>query len=198
MTEFVQIDAPRSHWIDRVDFRTGELFESIAYQPATSRLSLPAAPSLATVAGFTGQYQMERYLASKDGRTMKRVNDTRRIYDMDKGDHHLTGKPMVMSNRDYELINLLAQAVSYRNIILCTLSTAATLLQVSPKHVHRTLASLGGVVRVSTTREGIRKGHIKIEINPAYAFRYERDALESARANALNNWIRGVIEGSRP
>lgn len=179
--------------LDRVDFRTGELFESIAYVVTPSRLPLTAAPTLAAGATPTSASQMARLLVSKDGRTLKRINDVRRIYDADKGDHHYSGKAVSMTNAEYELINRLVQAIDYRNIIITPILEMAELLGVGRSHVHRKLAYLKGVVRVSGSTGGIRKGDIKVEINPAYGFRYERDALPTARASAMNHWISTFI-----
>lgn len=173
---------------DNVDYWSGEIVSQHSYVVCPAP-TLPAAPTLGANHTPTSATMMKRMLKMKDGRTLKLVNDVRRIYDADKGDHHYQGKDVSMSNATHDLLNLLVQRIDYRNVILITLTEAAELLSVRRDHVNRKLDTLGGAIRVSGSTEGIKKGDIKIEINPAYGFRYERDAMPTARASAMNSWI---------
>lgn len=178
--------------IDQVNFWTGEITQrhSYAVRPMPA---LPAPPSLGLACTRMSTSRMERMLSNKDKRRLVRVNDVRRIYDADKGDHHYRGRTVGMTNAQHDLLNLLVQRIDYRNVIVGTLPELAQLLAVRPNHLNRKLSTLGGIIRVSGSTGGVRRGDLMIEINPAYGFRYEKDALPYVRAHVMERWIDSII-----
>lgn len=174
-----------------IDYRTGEILSERRYEPA--RWHGPAAPVPATVAELESATQMERFLQEKDQRQLKRINHCKRIYDTDKGDHHLEGRAVQMDNRTYARMSQLVERIDYRNIILTTPEDLAEYLGITKTNLHKTLSKLGILIRVEGPSQGIRKGSIRVRVSPAYGFRYESQGLTAAHSSAVQHWYRELL-----
>ena len=173
---------------DRVDYRTGEILNGRRYitcphEPDTSAL-VPAFTPITSVEG------LERFFDHLDKRRLILRNDCRRLFDADKGNHHLHGTDIHLSPASYRLLSKLCDRLDYRNAIIAPVASLAASLGFRRPHLYRGLSSLGSLVRV----HGSRKGEIKIEVNPAYGFRYMAQDFGLARSASIQDWYQGLLQ----
>lgn len=177
---------------DLIDYRTGEILDERAYASLPYRAQPHAVlPSFADVHSVN---QLERFMAHIDQRTLVTVNDTRKLYDMDKGAHHLHGRQATFSNLQYARLNQLVSRLDYANSLITTPTRLARHLRIHRNHVYRYLAPLGRLVRVQGQREGMAKGTLRVDLSPAYAYRYPKAELRSSRQDAVAAWYRAILQ----
>lgn len=175
-----------------VDFRTGEIVERLVYDtypyvPSTE--SLP--PSFVDVASV---HSRDRFMHHIDRRTLVVHNDTRRLYDADKGKHHYQGSAIGFSTQRLDKLNRLIQQLDYANSIVTTPYELARALRIERNNVYRYLASLGALVRVISPARGMAQGTLRVDISPAYGFRYSSAHCASARREAIASWYRPSLQ----
>lgn len=175
-----------------IDYRTGEILDqrayaSTAYQADTHTV-LPSFDDVRSV------HQLEHFMAHIDRRTLVTVNDTRKIYDMDKGSHHLHGRQATFSNLQYARLNQLVSRLDYANSLITTPIALARFLRVRRDNVYRYLAPLGALVRIQGQRDGMAKGSIRVDLSPAYAYRYPKAELAASRQDAIEAWYRAILQ----
>ena len=177
---------------DMVDYRTGEIlserkYRSTAYQPDTTPL-VSCFTSIRTVA------ELSRFMDDLDRRKLILRNDCRRLFDADKGTHHLKGTGIRLSPAAYRLLTRLADRLDYRNTIIASPASLAHWLGVSRANLYRSLASLGELVRVGGEGHGLPRGVIKVHLSPAYAFRYMAQDFGLARSASIQDWYQGLLQ----
>ncbi|MCM2973746.1 hypothetical protein [Larsenimonas suaedae] len=176
---------------DLVDYQTGEILTERAYVTApihpafhSTEAFIPPFDSLSSVE------QRDRFMADIDKRTLSRFNGCAAIYNEDKGRHALIKAPINFPTRVFKLMNTLVKALDFQNMLIVSIDQAAELLQCRTNHVQRQLQSLGQLVRVCSTQSGMKRGSLKIQINPAYGYRYFRRELAYRRQIAVRCWYR--------
>ncbi len=175
-----------------IDYRTGEIlaqraYASTAYQAETHTV-LPSFDDVRSV------HQLEHFMAHIDQRTLVTVNDSRKIYDMDKGSHHLHGHQATFTNLQYARLNQLASRLDYANSLITTPTKLARSLRIHRNHVYRYLVPLGVLVRVRGQREGMARGSIRVDLSPAYVYRYPKAELRASRQDAIEAWYRAILQ----
>lgn len=175
-----------------IDYRTGEILDERTYASLPYRAQPdPLLPSFANVRSVN---QLGRFLAHLDQRTLVTVNDTRKLYDMDKGAHHLHGRQASFTNLQYARLNQLVSRLDYANSLITTPTALARHLRIHRNHVYRYLAPLGSLVRLQGHRDGMAKGSLRVDLCPAYAYRYPRAELRSSRQDAIEAWYRAILQ----
>lgn len=175
-----------------VDFRTGEILSERQYEALAWKPSYEALP--APFFGIRSHLQMKRYLDSLDRRSLVLRNDCRALFDQDKGDVYLSRRPVRISAVTLRKLTRLVDLLDYRNVILKTPEQLATRLRVQPKNLYRYLHGLSPLIRVIGPRQGLAKGSLMIQVNPAYGFRYEAHSFCMARQDAFGSWFRAVMQ----
>lgn len=86
------------------------------------------------------------------------------------------------------LLLKLQDLVMYRNVILLTQAELACHLDVTKQNLLKTLSKLEcrGMLRVYTSRDGVRKGEIKLLLNPRVVFR----GYDTSRDAAIDTWYK--------
>lgn len=177
---------------DMVDYRTGEIlserhYHTSAYQPDTTAL----APPFANVRSLDA---LSRFMEHVDRRRLILRNDCRRLFDADKGSHHLKGTDIRLSPAAYRLLSRLADRLDYRNTIVASPASLARWLGVSRANLHRTLGTLGALVRVESEQTGLPRGVIKVYVSPAYGFRYLSEHFGLVRSDAIQDWYQALLQ----
>ena len=72
----------------------------------------------------------------------------------------------------------------------------ANILGCSKNQLPRTLKNLEGTIKFETERQGMKRGHVKVIVNPAYGFKYPAKQLKYARGVALKSWMEDSIKKS--
>lgn len=88
-----------------------------------------------------------------------------------------------MSNPQFEVLNLLAKLVVYKNIVLEEKKTLAVKLGVGINNLDAKLKTVSKWVQVD--KENVRKGFIKLTINPNLVFRAEHGRIKGMVQKAL-------------
>lgn len=179
------------HLPGRLDYRTGEILESrqyasLPYQP--DRADLP--PSIVHCRSHAA---LSRFMDGIDLRTLTLVNDCRRLYDLDKGNHHLYRRRIGFSSSQLTSLERLVHRLDYANAIITTPSQLASDLCLSRANLYRFLQSLKGMVRYLGPQDGMAQGSLKVLVSPAYGFRYPKHDLSQARAALLASWYRPAL-----
>lgn len=202
MKHYTRIQAEAQHLLmeeyvtqelgDMVDYRTGEILSERQYHTA------PYQPDTTPhVSGFTcirTVAELSRFMDGLDRRRLILRNDCRRLFEMDKGTHHLHGASIRFSPASYRLLTRLVDRMDYRNTIIASPASLARWLGVSRANLHRSLTSLGVLVRVESERTGLPRNVIKVHISPAYGFRYLSDHFGLARSAAVQDWYQGLLK----
>lgn len=198
-----------------VDFSTGELlnlsgepsepaYDTVKYKHPEhftkddeERLQLTSiAPQ-----SFTSVDQLNEFMSGVDRRRLVKYDATKALFYQDSGEARLNRKRQKFKKSQYRLLNKLTHNLQYRNIIIGTREDVAKMLGVSKQNLTRTLDNLGGLVRVYTEKDSMRRSEIKILVSPAYGFKHVTPKhdwcnVNSLRKNATNTWCRpqGDIE----
>ena len=175
----------------RVDYRTGEILEERVYASQPYETDRSALSPCFTAC--TSHAALSRYMDGVDRRTLVLVNDCRRIYDLDKGNHHLYQRRIGFTSTQLVSLNRLVSRLDYANAIITTPTKLAASLCLHPKNIYRYLRTLKGMVRVLGPSEGMAQGSIKVLVSPAYGYRYPRAELATARAASLASWYRPAL-----
>jgi hypothetical protein len=175
-----------------VNYRTGEIVERLVYDsypyvPCTEDIP----PSFVDVASIHG---LDRFMHHIDRRTLVVRNDSRRLYDADKGNHHYQGSAIGFSTQQLNKLNQLIKQLDYANSIVTTPHELAQALRIERNNVYRYLASLGALVRVITPARGMAQGTLRVDISPAYGFRYFSTDFDIARRQAVVSWYRPSLQ----
>ncbi|MGM0694480.1 MAG: hypothetical protein ACQEUN_13880 [Pseudomonadota bacterium] len=178
---------------DMVDYRTGEILSTREYasMPMVWEEKDPIPPPFGEIASHT---QMQRFMASKDRRNLKLFNGCRSIYDMDKGRAAFERSGIVFPTKMMLKLSQLVERLDYKNAIVTTPLDLSTFLEVSHANLHRHLHSLNRLIKVRGSKEGIAKGSIKVEVSPAYGFRYETASLDYIRGEEVEFWYQTVAQ----
>lgn len=171
-----------------IDFRTGEILESRSYDRQDYHAKQGTLRP--TFTDCTSPEALSRFMEHVDRRTLITRNNCRRLFDLDKGNHHLYGKQVTFSNQQYQRMNQLIKRLDYANAIISTPAKLAQSLGVRRDHLHRYLSTLGPLIRVEGYREGMAYGAIKVLVSPAYGYRYNKSDLEQAQSASLASWYR--------
>lgn len=177
---------------DNVDYRTGEIlvrreYTAQGYRPGTDRTPVP----FHTIRSEAG---LSRFMDDIDRRTLVTVNDCRRLYDADKGSVFLHGRAVRFTSSQYRVLAKLVDRLDYANSRIGSPQAIARDLGVRPDHLRRQLGRLGPLVRVYDTGWGMAYGTLRVDVSPAYGFRYPKAGLEAARADAITTWYRALLQ----
>lgn len=176
---------------DMVDYRTGEIMSSREYErmPVEREDIGPTKPVLGSI---TSHAQMQRFMASKDRRKLILFNGCRDVYDMDKGKACFDKSRVIFPTNMLVKLSRLVERIDYMNTIVATPQELCTYLRTRHSNLHRSLSSLGHLVRVSGPNEGLQKGSIRVEVSPVYGFRHEASGLIYARRKEVETWYRSI------
>lgn len=187
LEEFVAIDLGGC-----IDYRTGEILDRRDY--ATTRYHPLSEPVLPTFTDLRSVAGLSRFLDHIDRRTLVLRDDCRRLYDLDKGRHHLTGRSVAFPTSRYAKLTRLVRRLDYANSIITTPEDLVRHLRIHPKALYRYLGSLLPLVRVRGARDGMAQGTLRVDLHPAYGYRYPRDLIKQARSDAVQSWCRAILQ----
>lgn len=180
---------------DMVDYRTGEIMSSREYESMPVKWE-DIKPTIPAIGSITSHAQMRRFMSSKDRRKLRLFNGCRGIYDIDKGKAWLDKSTAIFTTSMLERMFQLVERIDYMNTIVTTPQELCTSLKTRHSNLHRCLNSLGQLVRVNGPNDGLQKGNLRVEISPAYGFRYETSGFEYARKEKVVAWYRCVASSS--
>lgn len=190
MSTFEDLDG----WLleQAIDYRTGEMldvrrYEVIPHAPDATAV-IPTFTDITSVAG------LRRFLTHIDRRTLVRVNDCRRLYDQDKGNHHLHGTAIQFPTSRYGRLDRLVERLDYANSIITTPGDLARYLRVRRNNIYRYLSDLAPLIQVRGPRDGMARGSLRIDVSPAYGYRFPGEWFGLARQDAIAHWYRYAMQ----
>lgn len=131
--------------------------------------------------------QLDDYLKlCVDKRKLLLVNDLNAYHYMCCGESEKTKLPLWLTLPQYKLLKKIVKLVAYENMIFCSTATLAEAFGCVRGKVKQKLDVLDQHVRVD--REGLKRGEIKVFINPMIVFKYEGSMLAAKRGLAINKW----------
>ena len=172
---------------DRINNNTGEIVEPIGVYEAHpfNRKNDSLFTEAKVPNEFTSINQMERFMESVDKRKLHRMNHSKSIHDMACGEAKRKGENLIFSVSQYRTIMKLVDNLQYRNLIFGSREELSKILGVTPGNVRRTLKKVESMLKVTE----LKKGEYKIEISPAYGFRWF-GGIQNVQKNAILNWYR--------
>lgn len=173
---------------DNVDYRTGEILDRREYVAGPWACRPGKAP--VSFAELRSHRHAQTFLERRDGRSLRLWNGVRGVYDHDKGQYHLHGGTIRLTNTRYQRLQALVERLDYQHLILADVEALAADLGVRRDNLYRYLASLDGLVEVTGARQGMQPGTIRVAISPAYGYRYEASQLHVRRRQAIDAWYR--------
>lgn len=138
---------------------------------------------------------MEDFMeAMVDKRTIRgpNHNDLLRFFESCLGhralQHELFKDTGYMTVPQYKLLNALSQLVEYKNVIMVTREDLCEHLDCKDNNLIKKLNTVGDYIKVFTQREGVRKGEVKILINPMFFYIYEYGLYDKSRDGEVRKW----------
>jgi hypothetical protein len=182
-------DLPTRIYVDScvVDFVTGEIIAPDHYQSIYLDRSKPQ-PSLGTCRSVD---DLQDFLEDVDLRKLPpmEVTTLADAQDYAHGVWRRTGLDCRITVPMMNTLVTLQGLVKYGNIIILTKAALAKALGVSESNLIKKLAPLrsANLVRVLTSRQGIRTGEIKLLVNPRLVFR----GYDTHRDQYVKRWYTG-------
>lgn len=99
-----------------------------------------------------------------------------------------------LSVPQYKLLDSLGELVEYKNVIMVTRKHLCQHLNCQDNNLMKKLKSVEGYIKVYTQDDGIRKGEIKILVNPKFFYIYEYSLYDKSRDKAIKQWYQDVLE----
>jgi len=185
----------------RVDVDTGEIltnyddiYEVCEYKGASAKEKRYIKATSIPPVSATCEEQVLDFMKYKlDGRVpMVTFSNNRTYFDADSGSARLERRPAHISKPQYKLLEKIVQNLTYRNVMIGNRKDIAKKLGLSESNLNTALKKVFGFVDVYTQRDGMRRGEIKIVIEPSIGFKYPYNSVMSARERAIMLWQRGV------
>jgi len=131
-----------------------------------------------------------------DQRKVKRDNSCKQIHDQVCGEAERTRSKPLITLPEYGKLSALADALTYRNFIIGDVESVCVAIGTTGKKVHRYLETLveKGLVKVHTSRDGMSKGQMKVELHPHYGWVNQIDRFESTRLACVRAWTKQTVE----
>ena len=126
--------------------------------------------------------------ACVDRRRMVTYNGTKDLHNMACGQAKREKEKIIFTLPQYKTINKLIKAIVYSNIFVGAKSELSKVLGCKVSDIKRSLYTVRHLVRVQEA--GMVKGQIKVFVHPAYGFRWESGGINSARRQAVYEWLR--------
>lgn len=131
-----------------------------------------------------------------DKRKVKHDNSCKQIHDQVCGEAERTRSKPLITLPEYGKLTAVADALTYRNFIIGDVESVCKAIGTTGKKVHRFLETLieKGLVKVYTSRDGMSKGQMKVELHPFYGWVNQIDRFESTRLACVRAWTKQTIE----
>lgn len=175
--------------LENIDYRTGEeMAEPRSYVKAED---LTRGDRVRSAFGtLTSLNQRDRFMASIDKRRLRLSNNTRHLFDRDRGHSALHKTRPCLRISTFRNLQALVGMLDYQNYLYTTADELAANLEVHPKSVRRHLSRLQPMVKVYDMRHGLNKGVLRIAVSPAYGYRREPEEVNQERGAAIDAWYR--------
>ena len=102
--------------------------------------------------------------------------------------HDIFSDKHSMSVPQYKLLEKLGKLVEYKNIIMITRDDLCEYLNCKDNNLMKKLKPVSPYLKVYTQEDCIRKGEIKILINPKFFYIYEYGYYDMSREQEINKW----------
>lgn len=170
-----------------VDLTTGEIinpvYEVVKTQASTDDKRYYSATAVCPNDAVDKGQVLDFIKHTVDKRKLKTVNKVKEYKkESDYGVRTLKQKAF-MSNPQFEVLNTLSTLVVYKNIVLEEKKTLAEKLGVGVNNLDKKLKTVSAWVEVD--KQNVRKGFIKLLINPSLVFRAEHGRIGSMTEKAL-------------
>lgn len=140
--------------------------------------------------------ELNEWLINIDKRKVITIDHVRHFHDMNCGAMVRDKAPNNFTLPAFKLMTKLVKNLDYANCILRSVSDMATLLGCGEKNIKRTLSVCGPLVRCADKKE-VKRGFVKLYINPAYGWKYENDVAYLTQQNAICDWYKNNIGNSK-
>lgn len=98
-----------------------------------------------------------------------------------------------MTVPQFKLLDKLGKLVEYKNVIMTTREELCEYLGCKDNNLMKKLKPVEGYIEVYTHEDGIRKGEIKILMNPKFFYVYEYGLYDTSRDEEIKKWYAGRL-----
>lgn len=112
--------------------------------------------------------------------------------------HDLFKHTESLSVSQYKLLDKLGALVEYKNIIMTTREDLCEHLGCFDNNLIRKLNTVGSYLKILTQEDGIRRGEIKILINPMFFYIYEYQYYDLSRRYEITQWYMTTLYQQSP
>jgi len=179
-----------------VDESTGEIltYESLPYKHGED---FPKTVFLSDVRSVDDMEDFMKHMVDKRKIRGSNTNDLLHFFESCLGHkvlkHGLFGHIEGMSVPQYRLLDSLGKIVQYKNVIMTTRKDLCSHLKCRDDNLMKKLRLVDPYIKIYTQDAGIRKGEIKILINPKFFYIYDYDLYDLSRNEAVKEWYGGLI-----
>lgn len=174
-----------------VDESTGEIltYETLPYK---HKEDFPKTVFLSDVRSVDDMEDFMKHMVDKRKIRGSNSNDLLHFFESCLGHkalkHELFGHIEGISVPQYRLLDSLGKIVQYKNVIMITRKDLCTHLKCRDDNLSKKLRLAEPYIKIFTQDTGIRKGEIKILINPKFFYIYEFDLYDLSRNKAIKEW----------
>lgn len=125
-----------------------------------------------------------------------RKNTVKEYHDMMCGEWVRNPKNTLhWSLSEYSILQSLASIVYYRSMIIIRVQELCSLLSCRDNHLQRKLTPLvkKGMLRLTSSKDGMKNGEIKIHMNPTLVWVHEYQYFSMTREEAIKSWYRRIV-----
>ncbi|MBG23702.1 MAG: hypothetical protein CMF22_10300 [Idiomarinaceae bacterium] len=94
-----------------------------------------------------------------------------------------------MTTTQYRILRTLCDMVQYRNVFITTQEELCRRLGCVQNNLKRKLRQVEPYINTYTSRDGIRRGEIKVEVNPKFVYICEMGYYDMSRNKAIDEWF---------
>lgn len=182
-----------------VDENTGEILE-IGYETVPYKHTEDIAPTV-FLSGVRSVDDMDKFMKEMvDKRKIRgsNHNDLLRFFESCLGHkalkHELFERTAHMTVPQYKLLNKLGALIEYKNVIMITRKDLCDHLGCRDNNLMKRLKPVEGYLKIYTQEDGIRRGEIKILMNPKFFYVYEYGWYDMSRDKAIKQWYADMLE----
>ena len=107
--------------------------------------------------------------------------------------HELFENTTHMTVPQYKLLDKLGKLIEYKNVIMVTRKELCEYLGCKDNNLMKKLKLVGGYLKIYTQDDGIRKGEIKILMNPKFFYIYEYGLYDMSRDKEIQKWYADIL-----
>lgn len=155
-----------------------------------SILNVPYVEQRYNIINVKDANELEEWLSQGiDKRKLITIDNVRHYHDMNCGAMVRDKAPNNFTLPAFKVMSKLVKNLSYANCILCSAGDMALLLDCGVKNIKRTVSVCGPLVKFADKKE-VKRGFVKLFINPAYGWKAESDIAYATQQNAICDWYK--------